>query len=420
MSVVTLYPARLSGAVRIPPSKSVAHRMILCAALARGRSVIAPVSPSRDMLATIQAVTALGAQVQWEGDALSIDSTALFEKTAQVIPCGESGSTLRFAIPIAALSGKSFTFTGEGRLPGRPLGIYTEILPGAGVTCQSGGGLPMTISGKLAPGLFALPGDVSSQFVTGLLLSLPTLHGDSEIVLTSPLQSAGYVDITLSVLAQFGVTVEKTPSGYRVPGGQEYNPGRYAVEGDWSQAAFYLAAGALGSDLILDGLRPDSAQGDRTAEKLFRAFGARISWEGARLHVSPGALRSMHIDLSDVPDLAPPLAAAAACAQGQTALTGAARLRLKESDRLSALAENLKRLGVSAEERPDALLITGSPILRGGDTLGYNDHRIVMAMAVAALRAEGRVTVTDAHSIEKSYPEFFYDYNALGGKSHVL
>lgn len=420
MSLVTLSPARLAGTIRIPPSKSVAHRMILGAALARGHSEIAPVAPSRDILATIEAVTALGVRVRWAGDRLFVDSTGLFVNRQNTIHCGESGSTLRFMIPVAALSGGTFMFTGEGRLPKRPLGIYLDCLPGAGVRCETEGGLPLSISGTLRPGRFCLPGDVSSQFVTGLLLALPLLEGDSEIILTSPLQSRGYVDITLSVLADFGVVVENAPDGYRVPGGQCYRPGMYAVEGDWSQAAFFLSAGALGGDLTLEGLNRDSKQGDRAGEELFRKFGAKILWEREGLHVSGGKLIGFPIDATDIPDLVPILAVTAACAQGQTVITGAGRLRIKESDRLAAMTENLRRLGAQIDERDDGLTLSGVPGLIGGQTSGHNDHRIVMSMAIAALRATGAVEVTDAHSIEKSYPSFFQDYNTLGGKSHVL
>ena len=412
-------PARLTGEIELPPSKSVAHRMILCAALARGKSRIGPLEPSRDIQATLDAVCALGVEVRWERRTVSLDSTGLFSRTERTIHCGESGSTLRFLLPIAALSGDAFTFTGEGRLPQRPIGVYADCLPGAGVALNSLGGLPLTIHGRLRGGKFVVPGDVSSQFVTGLLLALPNAAEKSKIILSSPLQSRSYVDLTLSVLKKFGVRILETPDGFEIPGNQRFLPGEYEVEGDWSQAAFFLAAGALGGELTLKGLRRDSAQGDRAAEEFFRRMGARTEWRDDRLFVTGGALKGIEIDATDIPDLVPVLAVTAACAEGRTKITGAGRLRIKESDRLHAVAYNLKQLGITALEREDGLLIEGGrPV--GGETEGFNDHRIVMAMAVAALGADSPVTVTDARSVEKSYPEFFREYNRLGGKSDVL
>lgn len=205
-----------------------------------------------------------------------------------------------------------------------------------------------------------------------------------------------------------------------MPGNQKYLPCRCEIERDWSQAAFFLAAGALGGHVELDGLRPDSAQGDRAAEELFRRFGARLGWNGGILTAEPGELRGIEIDASQIPDLVPVLAAAAALAKGRTVIRNAGRLRLKESDRLAAMADGLSAVGAAVKQTADGLIIDGSPQLRGGTANGRNDHRVVMAMAIAALRADGNVTVTDAESIRKSYPDFFRDYNALGGKANDL
>lgn len=420
MDFVQVYPGNLQGTVTIPPSKSDAHRAVICAALSRGVSKIAPIELSEDITATLRAVETLGVSVRLEENVLTVDGSALGTARSRELDCGESGSTLRFFIPIAAALGLPVRFTGRGRLPQRPLGTYLECLPPAGVNCQSTGGLPFSIHGKLRSGRFAVAGNVSSQFITGLLLALPLTGEDSEIVLTTPLQSAGYVEMTIRTMAAFGVTVEKTMAGYRIAGGQRYQPQNYAVESDWSQAGFYLAAGALGSRLALHGLRRDSIQGDRTAEAVFSAFGAQLEWQGKALIVSPGVLRGIAVDASQIPDLVPPIAAAAALAEGESKITGAGRLRLKESDRLAAMASAINALGGSVQEGEDGLVIQGVSSLKGGRVSGCNDHRVVMAMAVAALRAGGPVVITDPHSIRKSYPSFFKEYNRLGGNAHVF
>ncbi|MVB12651.1 3-phosphoshikimate 1-carboxyvinyltransferase [Caprobacter fermentans] len=406
MSLVRFAPAVLGGRVRVPVSKSAAHRAMICSFLAGAPDPLpSGEAVSEDLAATRSALAALNAAKRRE---------------AARVDCGESGSTLRFLIPVAAALGIPSVFTGRGRLPERPLGVYLKCLPPQGVTCESGGGLPLRISGRLKPGVFSLPGNVSSQFITGLMLALPLLGGDSEIVLTSPLESAGYAEMTVQILKEHGVGIFSSETGWKVPGNQKYLPCRCEIERDWSQAAFFLAAGALGGHVELDGLRPDSAQGDRAAEELFRRFGARLGWNGGILTAEPGELWGIEIDASQIPDLVPVLAAAAALAKGRTVIRNAGRLRLKESDRLAAMADGLSAVGAAVKQTADGLIIDGSPQLRGGAADGRNDHRVVMAMAIAALRADGDVTVTDAESIRKSYPDFFRDYNALGGKANDL
>lgn len=421
MSSVTLFPSSLQGTVTVPPSKSAAHRVILCAALSQGVCRIENVALSNDIQVTIQAVKALGAKVTLTGSTLTVDATRLFSQPSAELDCGESGSTLRFLIPIAAAGGISSRYTGHGKLPQRPIGVYLDCLPPAGVRCETQGGLPLQTSGQLCPGVFSLPGDISSQFVTGLLLALPILNGDSRIILTSPLESAGYVDMTLEIMEQFGVRVQVLPDGYLIPGNQRYQPHDCVVEGDWSQAAFFLAAGALGKHpLVIQGLSPSSTQGDRAAAELFQRFGAAVKFTEAGLMVAPNTLNGIDIDAAQIPDLAPILAVTGALSSGVTRITGAARLRIKESDRLAAITDGLTRLGGNVEQLPDGLIITGTPKLIGGKALGYNDHRIVMSLSVAALRAETPVEITDAQSINKSYPDFFSQYNRLGGRAHVI
>lgn len=406
MSLVYVQPGTLRGRVLLPPSKSAAHRAVICSTLAGGEDVFSPDELlSDDILTTMRIMKEI--RNYHSSDILLID-------------CGESGSTLRFLIPIVAALGIPAKFTGRGRLPERPIGIYLTCLPEHGVSCETEGGLPLTISGQLTAGTFRLPGNVSSQFITGLLLALPMLQGDSELVLTSPLESAGYVDMTLQILQEFGVEAEQTKTGWHIPGNQTYRTGNCIVERDWSQAAFFLAAGALGGNIELDGLNPNSCQGDRAAEELFRAFGANVHWNGSVLSISPGTLCGMEIDASQIPDLVPALTVTAALCEGRTRIYNAQRLRIKESDRLAAMADGISALGGKVRQTDDGLLIDGIPLLRGGTVQGCNDHRIVMAFAVAALKASDRVTITDAQSIHKSYPSFFTDFNQLGGNANVV
>ena len=299
-------------------------------------------------------------------------------------------------------------------------GCTPTVCPPHGVTLSAASGLPLTVTGRLTGGDFALPGDVSSQFITGLLFALPLCREDSRIRLTTPLESAGYVDMTLQVLRQAGIRVEPLEDGWFIPGSQTYRPLDTAVESDWSQAAFLLAAGALGGEVTLTGLNPASAQGDREALSLFRRFGAAVEEAPGRIVCRKAPLHGIDIDAAQIPDLVPVLAVTAALADGVTHITGAARLRLKESDRLAAVADGIRRLGGRVEESPDSLTITGVSRLAGGRAEGYNDHRIVMALSMAALGCEAPVTVTDAQSVAKSWPAFFEDYRAIGGTAHVI
>lgn len=419
MSNVVITPAVLHGNLTPPPSKSAAHRAIICAALANGQSRIAPFENSKDMDATIGAVRALGAKVTIDENRLIIDGSNTFSKISPEIDCLESGSTLRFMIPVAAAGGANVTFKGKGRLPQRPIGPYLDCLPENGVSCETNGGLPLQISGRLEPGVYTLPGDVSSQFVTGLLLALPLLSGDSEIRLTTPLQSVGYIDLTIDIMKQFGVDIIRRNQSFFVKGNKHYTPCNFKVEGDWSQAAFWLAAGALGSRIECSGLDLESRQGDSAVIDILRRFGAKIGC-GETVSAYGENLNGCEIDASQIPDLVPVLAAVASLSEGRTVIGNAARLRLKESDRLHTTARGLSALGAKISETSDSLIIEGRPFLSGGTANGANDHRIVMALSIAAIKCKNPVTISDCESINKSYPQFFNDYNALGGNAHVV
>ena len=377
-------PGPLEGTVTPPPSKSQAHRAILAQLLAGGGTV-SNLETSQDIEATQRCAAALKAQ----GTDLPL------------LDCGESGSTLRFLIPIALALRGGGRFTGRGRLMDRPQKPYFDIFDEKGIFYEQKDGA-LTVKGELKPGEYRLPGNVSSQFVTGLLYALPLLEGESRIVLTSPLESRGYVDMTLDVLDHFGVRAEVLEDGFLVPGDQVFQARDFTIEADWSQAAFWLAAGLLGNPVLTVGLSDQSTQGDRVIDEHFASF----AW---------GTWRTVEIDVSDCPDLLPPLAVMAAFHDGATRLTNAARLRLK-----ATVTKMLTALGGQVEEGPDWLAIPGTRFLKGGTVDGANDHRIVMAAAIAATRCTGPVTILGAEAVNKSYPRFWEEYKRLGGEFDVL
>lgn len=389
MSNAVLSPAGLAGTVRVPPSKSMAHRAMIAAALAGGEE------PER--LGNSQDIQATRACLR----ELTGKSAGL-----PALDCGESGSTLRFLIPVALALRGGGRFTGHGRLMERPQGPYFRIFDEKGIFYALDNGV-LTVRGRLPAGRYELPGDVSSQFITGLLFALPLADGASEIALTSPLESEGYVDMTLEVLAQAGVSVER--EGYvrfTIPGGQRYLPRPMTIPGDWSQGAIWYAANALGHHVDILGLEERSTQGDRVVAD----YAGRLCQPG-----------DLSLDIAQCPDLAPALGALAALRQGGTILTGAGRLRIKESDRLAAIAAVINDLGGAAEEGEDTLTIHGRPRLSGGVTIdSRNDHRIAMMTAVLATRCEYPVTLTDIQCVAKSYPDFWEHYRKLGGMIHVL
>lgn len=420
MSDVKFSPFVPNGTVNVPPSKSDVHRAIICAAMANGVSRISPVALSNDIKATIGCIKALGADAVLENNVLTVDGTNMYKNKTALLDCGESGSTLRFFIPIAAVGNINATFVGKGKLPQRPIGIFTEALPKAGTVCKTEGGLPLEIKGQLKSGIFEIPGNVSSQFITGLLLALPILEGDSEIVLTSPLESVGYIAMTIRTMKQFGVNIQATEKGWHIKGGQSYKTCDYTTDGDWSQAAFFMVLGAVSGKVTVKGVAKDSTQGDKKCAEILARFGAKVTQLDNEVTVEKGKLKAITIDASQIPDLVPVLSVCAAFARGTTKIINAERLRIKECDRLKATAELLNNLGGKVKELSDGLEITGVSSLKGGNVNGYNDHRIVMSAAVCAARSDGDITATFAMSINKSYPDFYIDYNSIGGKANVL
>lgn len=415
MSDIIVFPSKLNGKTTAPPSKSDVHRAVICAALSKGVCKIAPIAMSNDIKATINCVKALGAAAEIDGDKLIIDGRNIFRNKTAFLDCFESGSTLRFFVPVAAAGGVSAEFIGRGSLTTRPIGVFSDILPKAGVKCVTDGTLPLSIDGKLKAGTFEIAGNISSQFITGLLLALPLLDGDSKIVLTTNLQSEGYINITLSCMKKFGVIAERTDYGWFVKGNQSYIPCDYITDGDWSQAAFFMAAGAVSGDVEVKGVDINSTQGDKEIVNLLKKYGADIEVKESSVRVKKSTLKGIEIDARNIPDLVPILSVVAAYADGVTRIYGAERLRIKESDRLKTTASMINSLGGECTEKSDGLIIKGTGRLKGGTVDGSNDHRIVMSASVAALFCEDEVIISDRESINKSFPDYFDKYVELGG-----
>lgn len=400
---IRITPSRLSGNVRVPPSKSDIHRKCIAAAFSGGARINAG-ALCDDTRATLGCLSAMGFETGFENGVITVGARDTGIETA-VLDCGESGSTARFIIPAAAYFLKSAVITGSGRLPQRPFGELCGALRARG-TDISADRLPMTVSGGLHPGEYRLRGDVSSQFLTGLLLALPALGGPSVITLTTALESAPYVEMTLSVLERFGVGVVRDGDSFLVPPASYRPAGELTAEGDWSAAAFWFLARSLGCDVTVSGLDAGSSQGDRRVVGLLEAIRANTS--------------ELYADMTDIPDLLPVLSVAAAAAGGRTVFGGAGRLRLKESDRLACMRSNINALGGRARETADGLVIDGTGGLDGGTADGYGDHRIVMAFAIASAAARGDIVIKGAQAAGKSYEGFFEDFAALGGKMGVL
>lgn len=405
-------PTKLKGDVVIPPSKSLAHRAIICASLAQGRSVVSNVSMSDDIIATVECMRNLGANIILHGDKLEVVGIDKRLDRELTFDCNESGSTLRFMLPIAlSLNGGVNKFVGRGKLGERPMDIYKDICTGQDIIYEDRSRqnpkryLDLVVKGNLKSGKFIVDGGVSSQFITGLMFALPTLEGDSEIVISGKLQSVGYIDLTLTALRQFGIEILN--EGYQrfyIKGGQKYAPCDYYIEGDYSQAAFFEVANYLGNSVRQIGLNKDSLQGDKVIVDFVE-----------RLRAS-GADERLVFDGEDCPDIIPIFALACCLREGHTDIINLARLRIKECDRLKATAAELAKLGADIVEKDTSLSINGVEKLRGAEVDSHGDHRMAMMLAIASTRAIGEVKITGAHSVSKSYPNFFDDFIRLGGR----
>ncbi len=418
---IEITPGTLRGTLRVPSSKSMTHRELIAAALAEGESVLTGVTPSQDIEATVRILTLMGAKfISEEGEGgLTFHISGGLKKQDHPLlaDAGESGSTLRFSIPLGLISGNEVRYEGHGKLPTRPLTPYYGIFEAKHISYDNDRGLPLTVKGQLPGGLYELPGDVSSQFFTGLLFALPLAQESSTLKSTTVLESKSYVDMTLDTLARHGITVrEKSPELYEIPGGQAYRNGTFAVEGDYSQAAFWLVGGLVGGEISLTGLSPTSKQGDKAILDILKEMGGDISEGNGVITARKSDTHGTVIDAEDCPDLVPVLAALAAVSRGKTEIIHAARVRLKECDRLHAMAVELEKLGAHIEEHPDGLTIDGVETLTGGTVSSWNDHRIAMALAAISPKCTGDLTIEGAESVRKSYPTFWKDWEKVSSK----
>lgn len=412
MTNLTLTPTTLNGTVIVPPSKSMAHRAVICASLATGRSTIKNVQLSDDILATIEGMRSFGAIISYDDQTLTIDGIRNgAAKEIRTINCNESGSTLRFLIPLATLFTGETHFIGQGHLGKRPLEPYQELFNAQSLHYNQAAteNLQLSVAGPLTSGIYEMRGDISSQFITGMLLTLPLLAEDSILKITTHLESKGYIDLTLSVLQSFGIVIEQDEDGqeYRIKGQQAYTARDYTVEGDYSQAAFWLSANALGNELLVNGLDSDSLQGDQAIVSILAT-------------VNGGSNDSERIiDGAQVPDIIPVVALVAALSKGKTKIINLERLRIKESDRLVATQKELTALGAQIEIVGDSLLIEGVSELSGGQEVwSHKDHRMAMMLAIASTVCQEPIHIKDTDCVKKSYPNFWETFQQLGGKIH--
>ncbi len=410
----TVLPGPRRGSVTVPASKSQAHRLLICAALGEGETLLRCDGISGDIEATLRCLRAMGAETEESGGEIRLRAIGELPAGEVTLPCGESGSTLRFLLPAVGALGLRAVFRMEGKLPQRPMEALYRALRAQGMELRQEGAL-LHAAGRLRPGTFTLPGNVSSQYISGLLMALPRLAGDSTLRVTGPLESADYIAMTEDALQKSGIRFEKTGQDYRIPGLQRPRlPRVLIVERDWSGAAFFLALGALSEGgVTVRGMDPASRQGDRRILRLLADFGAEAAEEAGSITLRRDRLRGQIIDASQIPDLVPVLSVVAAGAEGITRIEHAERLRLKESDRLETTAAMLSALGAEIRVTEDGLLIRGRSRLRGGTAEAAGDHRIAMSAAVAAALCEENVTVRGAECVAKSYPRFWEDLENL-------
>lgn len=417
---VHIHPGAVSGVLAAPPSKSMAHRAVICAALAHGRSTLSNIEYSKDITATIGAMRQLCARITEEEGGLRVEGIGGFATVTRPVDCGESGSTLRFLWPLFSLTNQKITFTGKGRLLQRPLTVYEEIAKNQRLRTEKGEN-SISVWGQIRPGVYELPGDVSSQFISGLLLSLPLLESGSVIRITPPFESRSYVQLTLAAMEAFGVkAMWQNEHTLVVPGGQKYTPADYTVEGDYSQAAFWAVLGAVKGGITLTGLAEQSLQGDAAILPILQRCGAKFTRSGDAVTFEAARLQGTVIDLADCPDLGPILMVLGALAMGETRIINAGRLRIKESDRIAAMETELRKFGVDITSTEDTVTVRGSTVAGlhapSGVLSGQNDHRVVMSLTMLALAGGFHADIEGAQAVEKSWPAFFDAAHSLGAK----
>lgn len=416
---VCITPSKVTGQIRAIASKSDAHRAIICAALADKKTSIYISETSEDIKATLACMKAMGAEISENGKTFLI-SPIKEVRDDYILECNESGSTLRFLLPVAAALGKKATLTGKGRLPKRPMSPIINLLKAKGIEF-SGDMLPFSLNGNLQAGEFRIDGNVSSQFISGLMFALSILSGKSSIELLSKLESKAYVDMTIAVLKKFGVNINKLENGYEIEGREKLiSPDEYIVEGDWSNAAFFLVGAALSGDVKMTGLDMNSRQSDKAVLDILKLAGVDFSVEADTVLVKKSEIKPFDLDVGECPDLFPITAILACGAKGKTTLYNAKRLRIKESDRITSTKELILGLGGRAEETEDSLIIYGTGKLLGGPVKSFNDHRIAMSSFIASCICENDVVLDGAEAVNKSYPDFLAHFENLGGKTNVI
>ncbi len=406
----------MHGEVNAIASKSDAHRLLICAALGDKPCKLILNTTSKDIEATVGCLEALGAKITKDGTNILVEPIKASKKNA-VLDCSESGSTIRFLIPVAAALGINCIFKGSGRLPERPQTPILEAISKNGITVNNS--FPIEINGQLNAGVFELPGNISSQFITGLIFALPLIKNDSEIKITTPLESAPYIDMTIDTVKKFGIEIKKQGNSFFIKGNQKYiSPKEITVDGDWSNGAFFVCQGAL-SEIKINGLNLNSTQGDKAIIDIVENFGADVKEENGKISIKKNQLKGITVDVGNTPDLVPVVAALACFADGTTTITNAARLRIKESDRLKTITELIKSAGGDITEKPDGLIIKGGKELKKSFTTdSFNDHRLVMAASILAF--DSVVTIKNAEAVNKSYPDFIKDITSLGGACNVI
>ena len=421
MLVTISPPARIGGTVSAPPSKSMAHRAVLCSALAKGTSHIENLEFSKDISATLAAAGQLCARVESGPADVLVEGLGHFRPVFGPVDCCESGSTLRFLIPLASLTGQSITFVGRGRLMERPQSVYETLYREQNLHFEQANG-QLTVAGSLRSGEYTLAGNVSSQFISGLLFALPLLAGDSTLHLIPPVESRSYIEMTRAAQAAFGVTSHwLDDTTLCIPGGQQYHPRDYIVEGDYSQAAFLAVLGAVKGGIALTGLAAETLQGDAAILDILRRCGAKFTRTEAGLVFEQAPLHGVDIDLADCPDLGPVLMVLGLLCEGTTVIRNAERLRIKESDRIAAMEAELRACGGVLSSEGGTITVQGcKPRLHAPEAplSGHNDHRVVMSLTVLALAADIPLAINEAEAVQKSWPHFFDALKPLGVEVH--
>ena len=423
---IKIRPGKLNGTIEIPPSKSYSHRAVIAAALAENgkKSKIDNLKFSVDITTTTDIMENWGAEIERFESALEIiGNGGKVAPRDKYVQCNESGSTIRFLIPVGITSKNELVFDGKGKLVDRPLDSYYRIFDKQGLKYETTGGkLPLTVNGKLKPGNYEIDGNISSQFITGLLYALPLLEGDSKLIINKNLESKGYVDLTLEILKLAGIEIVNNDyKSFDIRGNQTYKPFDYTVEGDYSQVAFWIVAGIISAnrdnEVKCFHVNKNSLQGDREIIEIVTRMGAKLEIFDDYVIVKPSKTKGTVIDISQCPDIGPVLTVLAALSEGETRIINGERLRIKESDRITSIKTELNKLGGNVSEEGDSLIIQGVEGFRGGVTVNaWNDHRIAMSLAVASTRCEKEIILEEAESVRKSYPHFWDDFEKMGGE----